>query len=127
MAFRDKVAIVTGASSGIGWAPAKELANQGAKLGLLARREAELQKLTAEIRAWGKTAEYAVADVRQRQPLQDAIRSLETRLGPCNLLIANAGVGSTNTIDDLNVTGTEKVIQVNLLGVIYSIEAVLPA
>lgn len=127
MAFRDQVAIITGASSGIGWALAKELATQGAKVGLLARRENELQKLTGEIHALGKTAEYAVADVRERQPLINAIRSLESRLGPCNLLIANAGVGSTNTIDDLNVAGTEKVIQVNLLGVIYSIEAVLPA
>jgi short-subunit dehydrogenase len=127
MGFQDQVVIITGASSGIGWALAKELAAQGAKLGLLARREEELKKLASEIRALGRPAEYAVADVRERIPLIDAIHTLESKLGPCDVLIANAGVGSTNTIDDLNVKGTEKVIQVNLLGVIYSIEAVLPA
>ena len=126
MGFKDQVVIITGASSGIGWALAKELASQGAKLGLIARREEELQKLTAEIRALGRQAEYAVGDVRERQPLLAAIHSLESKLGSCDVLIANAGVGSTNTIDDLNVNGTEKVIQVNLLGVVYSIEAVLP-
>ncbi len=127
MGFKDRVVIITGASSGIGWALAKEFAGQGARVGLLARREEELKKLTGEIHALGRTAEYAVADVRERQTLIDAIRSLETRLGPCDVLIANAGVGSTNTRDDLNVNGAEKVIEVNLLGVIYSIEAVLPA
>src|SRR5687767_10572236 len=127
MGFQDQVVIITGASSGIGWALAKELAAQGARLGLLARREAELKKLASEIRALGRPAEYAVADVRERKLLIDAIHSLEAKLGACGVLIANAGVGSTNTIDALNVNGTEKVIQVNLLGVIYSIEAVLPA
>lgn len=125
MGFANQVVIITGASSGIGWALAKEFSAQGAKLGLLARRQDKLKQLTDEIRATGGTVEYAVADVAQRQPLLAAIQSLETRLGVCDVMVANAGVGSTNTFADLNVTGGENVIRVNLLGVMYSIEAVL--
>ncbi len=125
--FHNQTVIITGASSGIGWAFARELAKQGAKLGLLARREDKLRELVEAIRAEGGTAEYAVADVIEREPLLKAIESLTHRLGPCDVLIANAGVGSTNTIADLNIAGSEQVIRVNLLGVMYSIEAVLPA
>jgi short-subunit dehydrogenase len=126
MGFKDRVAIITGASSGIGWALAKELAGQGGKVGLIARREDRLRQLGEEIRSAGGRAEWAVSDVRERAQTVDAIRNLESRIGPADILVANAGVGSTNTIDDLNVNGAETVIRVNLLGVIYSIEAVLP-
>jgi short-subunit dehydrogenase len=126
MRFQDQVVIITGASSGIGWALAKEFARHGAKLGLLARRDEKLRQLSEEIRATGGIAEFAVTDVRERAPLGEAIVTLEAKLGPCDVLVANAGVGSTNTIDDLNVDGAETVIRVNLLGVVYSIEAVLP-
>lgn len=126
MGFQDRVVIITGASSGIGWALAKEFAGQGAKIGLLARREGKLRELCEEIRSSGGKAEIATADVRDRGLTVAAIHGLETKLGPADVLIANAGVGSTNTLDDLNVTGAETVIRVNLLGVMYAIEAVLP-
>jgi len=126
MAFANQVVIITGASSGIGWALAKEFSRQGAKVGLLARRADKLQHLVDEIRTAGGIAESAVADVTRRQSLRDAIHALEAKLGPCDVMIANAGVGSTNTLDDLNISGAEVVINVNLLGVLYAIEAVLP-
>jgi len=119
--------MITGASSGIGWALAKELAGQGARVGLLARREERLDKLCQEIRSSGAKAEFAAVDVRDRSALLGAIAALEARFGPTDVMIANAGVGSTNTVNDLNVVGAESVIRVNLLGVIYAIEAVLPA
>lgn len=126
MRFKDQVVLITGASSGIGWALAKEFARLGAKLGLLARRAEQLQQLRDEIRVAGGVAEFAVCDVGERSAVGEAVRALEARLGRCDVLIANAGVGSTNTMNDLNVDGAEKVVRVNLMGVIYSIEAVLP-
>src|SRR5947209_8108392 len=126
MGFAGQVAVVTGASSGIGWELAKELARQGARVGLVARRRENLDRLAAEIRDAGGSAEVAAADVRERFPTVEAIHGLAARLGPIDLLIANAGIGSSNTPESLNVTGAENVIRVNLLGVLYSIEAVLP-
>ena len=126
MSFANRVVIVTGASSGIGWELAKELTRQQAKVGLLARREGELQKLTEEIRAMGGTVEYAVCDVTDRAKTNGAIHSLAARLGPVDVLIANAGVGTGNPPGDLNMTASEMVIKVNLLGFMYSLEAVLP-
>src|SRR4051794_15015761 len=127
MGFQNKVVVITGASSGIGWALAKELAVQGAKVGLIARRSELLDKLCGEIGSSGGVAACAPADVRERQAVLGAVRSVEATLGPTDVMIANAGVGSTNLAEDLNVPGAETVIRVNLLGVMYAIEAVLPA
>ena len=94
--FANQVAIVTGASSGLGWALAKELAAQGCKVGLVARRREQLETLAQEIRNNGGTAAAAAADVGQRELLLAAIHSLRDQLGPVDLLVANAGVGSAN-------------------------------
>jgi short-subunit dehydrogenase len=120
------VAVVTGASSGIGRALAKELAAAGCKVGLLARREAELTTLADEIRAAGGTAAFAVADVADRVQVEAAVASLRDRLGPIDLMIANAGVGKATALDPVNVADVEAMFRVNLLGVVYSFAAVMP-
>jgi short-subunit dehydrogenase len=127
MGFAGKVVFVTGASSGIGRAMAVEFARQGAAVGVTARREDRLQQLCEEVRANGGKIEYAAADTADRVKTHDALRTLAERLGPCDILVANAGVGSSNTATDLNVTGAESVIHTNLLGPMYAFEAVLPA
>jgi short-subunit dehydrogenase len=126
MKFGDQVAVVTGASSGIGRALAKRLAVAGCKVGLIARRGDELSLLAAEIIQFGRTAEYAVADVADRAATLAAFRDLAGRLGPVDLLVANAGVGAPTLLDPINVGDVEKMVRVNLLGVVYCIEAVLP-
>ncbi len=127
MSFANQVAIITGASSGIGWALAKELARQGAKVGLVARRRDNLEKLQGEIRAAGGQAALAAADVAQRGPTVEAIRSLIEQFGQVDLLVANAGVGAPTALEPLNTSDIEKMFQVNTFGTVYAIEAVLPA
>jgi short-subunit dehydrogenase len=121
-----KVAILTGASSGIGLALAKELARDGYKLGLVARRREPLEQLVTEIKNAGGTADFEIADVTDRSGLLIAIHRLAERLGPVDLLVANAGAGASTELEPMNVPEVEQMIRVNLFGVIYSIEAVLP-
>ena len=90
----NQVAVVTGASSGIGWALAEELARKGCRLGLIARRGDLLDQLADKLRGTGATVEVAVADVADRDRLLQAFAELRSKLGPVDLLIANAGVNT---------------------------------
>ncbi len=126
MSFAGRIAVITGASSGIGWALARALAAQGCKVGLVARRREQLAALAAEIEKSGGIAAYAVGDVSERQQALDSIHEVAGRLGPVDLLVANAGVGAPTTVEPLNVGDVEKMFRVNVLGVVYSLEAVLP-
>jgi short-subunit dehydrogenase len=126
MGFAGQVAVVTGASSGIGRALAKELAKAGVRVGLVARRREALEQLAAEIGQAGGTAVVAAADVAERQPTVAAIHEVAARLGPVDLLVANAGVGAPTHLEPLNVPQVEQMFQVNTLGVVYAVEAVLP-
>jgi len=126
MSFANQVAVITGASSGIGWALAKELAAQRCQVGLVARRRDRLEALAAEIRAGGGAAAYADADVGDLSPTLAAIDALRRQLGPIDLLIANAGVGAPTFLEPLNIEEVEQMFRVNVLGVVYALEAVLP-
>lgn len=126
MSFANQVAVITGASSGIGWALAKALAVEGCKVGLVARRRGRLEQLASEITQTGGTVATAAADVGDRDRVGAAIKELSARLGSVDLLIANAGVGAPTAVDPLNVGDIETQLRVNTLGVIYAIEAVLP-
>ncbi len=119
--------IVTGASSGIGRATARALAALGHRVGLVARRRELLDELAAEIQTGGGTALVAPADVGDRPALRAAFDSIEQHFGPADVLIANAGYGVPTRHDPLNIEDVETTIRVNVLGVIYAIEAVLPS
>src|SRR5207237_765876 len=124
--FANQVAVITGASSGIGHALAKALAAESCKVGLIARRREPLAALTQEIEQAGGVAAFASADVAEREQTLAAIHEVAAKLGPVDLLVANAGVGAPTLLEPFNVHDVEKMFRVNVLGTIYSIEAVLP-
>jgi short-subunit dehydrogenase len=126
IAVREPVAVVTGASSGIGRALALELAGRGYQVGLLARRRKALEDLACQIGTRGGKAQMAAADVGDRQALHAGIQQIERILGPVDVIVANAGLGTPTRLDPLNVADVEDTFRVNVLGVVYSIEAVLP-
>jgi short-subunit dehydrogenase len=123
--FANRVAIVTGASSGIGRALAIALATSGARVGVMARRRERLDDLVGRVRNAGGAIEARKCDITDRPGTLAAIRELAGTLGPVDLLIANAGVGETAGADPMNVPALEQMVRVNLLGVAYAFEAVM--
>lgn len=118
------VALITGAGHGIGRQLALNLAREGHAIAAV---DVDAEALRALERDLG-TAPYAMAlaDVTQPDELQAAVRSLEEKLGPTSLLVANAGIGMETSALDFRAAAFEKVIRINLLGVSNSIAAVLP-
>jgi short-subunit dehydrogenase len=95
-------------------------------VGLLARRLDRLEALASEIASAGGKAAVVPANVADRPATVTAIRTLRDRLGPVDLLVANAGVGLPTQIEPMNMDQIDNMIKVNYLGVVYAIEAVLP-
>ena len=122
----NKVVMITGASSGIGRGLAKELALRGAKVGLVARRADTLKELQTEIESAGGRALAVAGDVREASSMKAATESITAGLGPIDVLVANAGIGTST--DGSQVSGEEvaNVISVNVIGAANSVSAVLP-
>lgn len=124
--LRDKVAIVTGASSGIGRATALLLAKAGAGLALAARREAALQELATEIQELGGKALHFPVDVTQREQVEAMARHVLSHWGRVDILIANAGEYIRGPIVDLELADLQRSLDINYFAAVYCIKAVLP-
>ncbi|TRO91988.1 SDR family oxidoreductase [Glycocaulis profundi] len=127
MSVKGKIVAITGASSGIGRATAKLLAEHGACVVLGARRESKLQALEKEITAAGGVAAYRTIDVRQRDDLEALVATAIERFGRIDAIINNAGIGPISRFDALRVDEWDAMIDVNLRGTLYGIAAALPA
>ena len=123
-----KTAIITGASSGIGEATARVLAQAGANVMLIARREEKLASLAKELRKAGANAEFLACDVAHRSDLEDAARHTISHFGTIDILVNNAGTMTPiGHIGDVDPDLWEAAIDTNLKGVFNAIRAVLPA
>ena len=118
--------MVTGASSGIGRGVAIELARRGARLGLVARRAETLQEIVTEIESLGAQALSLPGDVQDADGIRGAADHLRKQFGVIDVLIANAGIGSTNDAAELRASEVAGVINVNVIGVANSVAAVVP-
>lgn len=124
--FLNKVAIVTGASSGIGRATALALAKQGASVALAARRGDALLELAEEIKSQGGQALVVRTDVTVKEQVEQMVRKVLDHWGRVDILISNAGAYIRSPIIDLDPAELQRSLDVNFFGGVYCVKAVLP-
>ncbi len=126
MSIRGKVALVTGASSGIGAATARKLATEGVIVGLAARRKDRLEALMTEITDAGGKAVALPTDVTDPASCKAAADTLIAQFGRIDVLVNNAGLMPLSSIDSLKVDEWKRMVDVNVSGVFNATAAVLP-
>ena len=124
MTIKDKVVVITGASSGIGKATTEVLAKDGAHVVIGARREDRLAEIANEFTS-GQVI-YQQTDVTDQQSVQQLVDLAESRYGRVDVLFNNAGLMPLSPLADLKVAEWERMIDVNIKGVLYGIAAALP-
>ena len=126
MNIKNKVAVVTGASSGIGEATALMLAEAGAKVTIAARREEKLNALKEKIEKDGVSALVVPTDVTDKDAVEKMIRETKEKFGSVDILINNAGIMPLSFMKNLKTDEWEKMVDVNIKGVLNTIGATLP-
>ena len=126
MLYRDKVVMITGASSGIGAALALELAREGADLVLTARREDRLADLARKVEALGRRALPVAADVTRDGDQERAVALAVERFGRLDVAVANAGFGIVGEAERLTLDDYRRQLETNLYGVLRTFYAALP-
>lgn len=124
--FAGKVALITGASAGIGAALAREMARDGADLVLTARREDRLRDLAREIEAIGRHALVVGCDVTRDGDLERAVAAAVERYGRLDIAIANAGFGVAGPVEQLTLDDFRRQLETNVFGVLRTLYASLP-
>ena len=124
--IKDKIVVVTGASSGLGEATARLLSEQGATVVLGARRADRLQSLAKDLEARGGKALAVTTDVTQREQVKALVDSAVQSYGRIDVMINNAGLMPQAPLERLKVDEWDRMIDVNIKGVLYGIAAALP-
>lgn len=124
--IKNKVALITGGGRGIGRATAIELAKEGVNIGLVGRTVENLEKVKAELEAYGVKVAVATANVSNLDEITKAVESIKSELGPIDILLNNAGISKFGGFMELTPEEWTNIIDVNLKGVYYTTHAVLP-
>ncbi|MCA9777694.1 MAG: SDR family oxidoreductase [Candidatus Eremiobacteraeota bacterium] len=124
--LKDKVVIITGASSGIGEATAKLLANKGAKVVLGARREDKLKALAEEIQKAGGEATYQVTDVTRSADNAKLVERAKEAFGGVDVIFLNAGIMPSSPVSALKTEEWDQMVDINIKGVLNGVAAVMP-
>ena len=124
--IKDKVVIITGASSGIGEATARLLAKEGAKLVLAARREEKLKAIVDAIISEGGEAIYQVTDVTNSKENERLVARAKEVYGKVDVIFLNAGIMPSSPLSALKVEEWNQMVDINLKGVLNGLAAVLP-
>lgn len=124
--LRGKVVLITGASSGIGEATARLLAQHGAEVFLGARRTERLEQIVQNIKQEGGSAHACLVDVTKREDLERFVRAALDMWGRVDVIVNNAGVMPLSALEAIQVDEWERMIDVNIRGVLYGIAAALP-
>lgn len=125
-AIKGKVVVITGASSGIGEATARLLSSQGAHVVMGARRLERLETLAATIHAEGGSVAYQRLDVTEFDQMQEIVRLAQSRFGRLDVVLNNAGVMPLSPLEALKIDEWNRMIDVNIRGVLHGIAAGLP-
>jgi NADP-dependent 3-hydroxy acid dehydrogenase YdfG len=124
--LRGKVALVTGASSGIGEATAIALAKQGALVGAMARRKDRLMELVKKVGAQAESVLPIEGDVSDQKQAEEAVKATHKKWGRLDILINNAGIMLLGPFDEVDIKDWERMVKVNVLGVMYCTHAAIP-
>ncbi len=126
MEIENKVVVITGASGGIGLATARRFAQAGAKVVLAARSDDKLNQLATELRGQGHAALVVPTDMRSRAEVERMIEAAMKHYGRIDILINNAGQAAAGRVAEVSVEHYQQIIELNLFGPIYAIQAVVP-
>lgn len=124
--FKDKVVIVTGASSGIGRATALAFAQNGSKVVLVARSEERLNQVAQEITKTGSESLVCVTDVTKEEECKKMVEATIARFGTINILINNAGISMRAVFNEVELSVLKRLMDVNFWGTVYCTKYALP-
>ena len=126
-ALQGRIAVITGASKGLGKQMAESLAAEGAAVALVARNKELLDGVAAGIGQQGGKAEVIVADVTDESAVSDVARQVSEKLGVCDILINNAGINNRKSVDEFTLKEWNEIVAVNLTAPFLMCRALAPA